>query len=86
MALSPKEVKVLSLVALGYSDKEIGINLKVSYPTVRTYIERIIYKLKARNRTNAVLIYKLTHKKWLEEYHETYRNSLDCGRLLSNSK
>ena len=35
MALSPKELKVLTLVALGYSDKEIGVELKIAYGTVR---------------------------------------------------
>lgn len=84
MALSPKEVKVLTLVALGYSDKEICMNLKISYGTVRTHIDKAVLKLKARNRTHAVLVYKLIHKEWLEEFYETYRDSLDSRSLLSD--
>lgn len=79
MALSPKEVEVLSLVALGYSDKEIMLKLKMSYGTVRTRIDKAVLKLKARNKANAILIYKLIHKNWLEEYYETYYNALDSG-------
>lgn len=67
MALSPKEIEVLTLIALGYSDKEICIILKLSYGTVRTYIDRIVLKLRAKNRTNATIIYKINHKDWLED-------------------
>jgi DNA-binding NarL/FixJ family response regulator len=83
MAISPKEVEVLTLAALGYSDKEIGVKLKISYGTVRNHIDKIILKLNARNRTHAVLIYKLMNKNWLEEYYEAYCNSLDGRRILS---
>lgn len=83
MALSPKELEVLTLAALGYCDKEIGTRLNIAYGTVRNHIDRAVLKLNARNRTHAVLIYKLLNKNWLEEYHETYRNSLDSGRVLS---
>lgn len=65
MELSPKELEVLTLVALGYSDKEIGIKLKVGYGTVRTYIDRIVLKLNARNRTNAAVIYMAHNPNWL---------------------
>lgn len=83
MTLSPKEVEVLTLAALGYCDKEIGLKLKISYGTVRNHIDKIVLKLNARNRTHAVLVYKLMNKNWLEEYYETYRDSLDRGRVLS---
>lgn len=83
MALSPKEVKVLTLVALGYCDKEIGTKLNISYGTVRNHMDRIVLKLNARNRTHATIIYKLNNKNWLEEYYETYCDSLDGGKSLS---
>ena len=51
MALSPKEVKVLTLVAMGYSDKEIGVELKIAYGTVRNHIDKVVLKLNAQNRT-----------------------------------
>ena len=83
MALSPKEVKVLTLAALGYCDKEIGNKLNISYGTVRNHMDRIVLKLNARNRTHAAIIYKLNNKNWLAEYYETYSNSLDSRDLLS---
>lgn len=82
MSLSPKELEVLTLVALGYSDKEIGLALKMAYGTVRSHIDKTVLKLNARNRANAVFIYKLSKKDWLEEYCETYNNSLDSRKLL----
>ena len=57
MKLSPNECKVWTLVVLGYSDKEICSKLKMAYGTLRTYIDRGILKLQARNRTNAAVIF-----------------------------
>ena len=82
--LSPKELKVLSLGALGFSDKEIAVKLNISYGTVRTHIDKTVLKLNARNRSNAILIYKLINKEWLEEFYETYNNTLDSRELLSH--
>lgn len=60
MKLTPQEQNVLVYVALGYSDKEIGQKLKIAYSTVRTYMERCVLKLAAKNRTNAAFKYLLT--------------------------
>lgn len=84
MILSPKELEVMTLVALGYSDKEIGVELNISYGTVRSHIDRAVLKLRAQNRTHAVMIYKLKNKEWLEDFYETSNYSLDCRQLLSN--
>ncbi len=84
MVLSPKELKVLTLVALGYSDKEIGVELKIAYGTVRNHIDKIVLKLNAQNRTHAAMIYKLMNKDWLEDIYEKNNYSLDCRRLLSD--
>ena len=70
MSLSPKEIQILTMVALGYCDKEIGIILGISYGTVRTHIDRIVMKLRARNRSHAIIIYKLRNKDWLEDYYK----------------
>ena len=84
MALSPKEVKVLTLVAMGYSDKEIGVELKIAYGTVRNHIDKVVLKLNAQNRTHAAIIYKLMNKDWLEEFYEENNNTLDRRRILSD--
>jgi DNA-binding CsgD family transcriptional regulator len=52
--LSPKELKVLELMADGAPDKEICRSLWVSENTVKTHVRRILRKLGARNRTHAV--------------------------------
>ena len=83
MTLSPKEIEVLNLVAMGYSDKQIGVDLKIAYGTVRNHIDRAVLKLNAQNRTHAAMIYKLKNKDWLEELYEENNNTLDRRKLLS---
>ncbi|MFA7659389.1 MAG: LuxR C-terminal-related transcriptional regulator [Candidatus Gastranaerophilaceae bacterium] len=57
MKLSKRELEILELISWGYSDKEIAYNLKISARTVQTHVTRIVIKLNARNRTNAVANY-----------------------------
>ena len=57
MKLSNREKEILELISWGYSDKEIAYNLKISARTVQTHVTRIVIKLNARNRTNAVANY-----------------------------
>ena len=54
MKLSARELEVLELLARGYLYKEIAELLKISRPTVNTYIRRIYEKLQVRTRTEAV--------------------------------
>ena len=84
MILSPREKKVLSLVALGYSDKQIAVKLGISYGTVRNHVDKAVLKLNAQNRTHAVMIYKFIKKDWLEEFYEANNNTLERGRILSD--
>ena len=65
MKLSPTELNVLTLVALGYSDKEIGTKIRISYGTVRSHVDKLILKLNARNRTHAAIVYMSKHPCWL---------------------
>ncbi len=57
MNLTPQERIVMAYVVLGMSDKEIGQKMKLKYSTVRTYVDRGILKLSARNRTHAAFKY-----------------------------
>jgi len=57
MKLTPRERDVITLVAEGYGDKEIAVQLKLSPRTVQTHLNSVILKFKARNRTNAVALY-----------------------------
>ncbi len=57
MKLSKRELEILELISQGYSDKEIACNLHISARTVQTHVTRIVIKLGARNRPNAVAKY-----------------------------
>ena len=56
-ALSPRERKVLDLLAQGLSNKEIGAKLELSPFTVKNYLARVFEKLHVRCRTEAVMAY-----------------------------
>lgn len=64
MGLSPRKLEILTLVAQGYTDKEIGQILRISVRTVQTHISFIVSDLSARNRTNAVALYMQQHPQW----------------------
>ena len=55
-ALSPREVEVLRLVALGSSNKRIGLTLHVTEDTVKAHMKGILLKLGASDRTHAVTL------------------------------
>lgn len=54
MELSCREAEIITLVARGFSDKEIAHELKISDRTVQTHVTRTCLKLEPRNRTHAV--------------------------------
>ena len=53
-ALTPREIEVLELIALGLSNSEIAEELVLSNATIKTHINRIFYKTGARDRAQAV--------------------------------
>lgn len=55
-ALSPREVKVLSMVAKGHSNREIGHLLCIAEDTVKAHMRHIMNKLDAQDRTHAVTL------------------------------
>lgn len=80
MNLSPREHEILTLLAFGYTDKEVAQKLKRSIKTVQSHITKILLKMNARNRVNAVAIYVLVEPKWQVEklpYEKNYY-SLEC--------
>ncbi|WP_052344335.1 LuxR C-terminal-related transcriptional regulator [Bacillus ndiopicus] len=52
--LTEKEHSVMYLIAEGYSNKEIAATLFISEFTVRDYVQRLLSKLQAKNRTHLV--------------------------------
>jgi DNA-binding NarL/FixJ family response regulator len=53
--LSPREAEVLSYVAKGLSNKEIGAKLNVVEGTIKLHINNILAKLGVSDRTQAIL-------------------------------
>jgi len=56
VALTPREVEVLSLVARGLGNKEVGDVLGTAAGTVKAHVQSILSKLGAKDRTHAVTI------------------------------
>ncbi len=52
--LSPRELEVLSLIAKGYSNKEVASRLKIAYSTVRIHLAHAFEKLHVHCRAEAV--------------------------------
>jgi two-component system NarL family response regulator len=53
-ALSPREMEILTLVAKGKSNKEIGAELNISEGTVRVHASNLLSKLRCSGRAQAV--------------------------------
>ena len=53
--LTDREHQTLTLIAGGFSDKDIAERLKISERTVNCFVERIRKKLDVNNRTQAVV-------------------------------
>jgi DNA-binding NarL/FixJ family response regulator len=56
VALTPREIDVLHLVAKGNANKEIAAQLSLTEETVKSHIRNILAKLGANDRTHALAI------------------------------
>jgi len=52
--LSKREIEILHLISLGYTNREIGENLYLALNTIKGYNRNLFQKLDAKNRTEAV--------------------------------
>lgn len=64
MEISTREHDILTLMACGFTDKEIAAKLKLSRKTIQTHACKILIKLQARTRTHAVVKYIKKNPKW----------------------
>jgi DNA-binding NarL/FixJ family response regulator len=55
-ALTPREIDVLRLVAVGNANKEVAARLSLTEVTVKSHVKNILAKLGANDRTHAVTI------------------------------
>lgn len=53
--LTPREVEILNLVARGRKNREIALELFMSEVGAKSHLVNILKKLRARNRTDAVV-------------------------------
>jgi len=58
LGITPREFEILELIAQGMSNREIAEKLFVSENTVKTHSSRVLGKLGARRRTQAVQLGK----------------------------
>ncbi|HZS53125.1 MAG TPA: response regulator transcription factor [Bryobacteraceae bacterium] len=56
VALTPREVEVLSLIARGFGNKEVADVLGTAAGTIKAHVQSILSKLGASDRTHAVTI------------------------------
>jgi DNA-binding CsgD family transcriptional regulator len=54
VGITPRELEVLELIAQGMSNREIAGKLSVSENTIKTHSSRVLDKLGAKRRTQAV--------------------------------
>ncbi len=54
--LAPREAQILGLVGEGLSNAEIARRLRMTEPTVKTYVSRILAKTGCANRVQAALL------------------------------
>jgi DNA-binding NarL/FixJ family response regulator len=55
-ALTPAEINVLRLIAVGKANKQIADQLKITEETVKSRVKSILSKLGANDRTHAAMI------------------------------
>jgi DNA-binding NarL/FixJ family response regulator len=54
-SLTPREYEILQLMTQGMDNREIAARLSVAYPTVRSHVRKVLEKLGARSRLEAVV-------------------------------
>lgn len=57
-SLTPHQFRVFSMVSLGLLNKQIGYELNVTEPTVKSHVTAIMRKLGVRKRTEVILLAK----------------------------
>lgn len=54
--LTSREIEVLKLITIGYSNAQISKILDITLHTVKAHVQAILYKLQVKNRVQAAVI------------------------------
>lgn len=54
MKLTPRQTEIITLIANGYTDKEIASQLFISVRTVNLHAAKVLDRLSAKSRAHAV--------------------------------
>ncbi len=54
--LTTREIQILELMTLGYSNVQIAQMLSITLHTVKAHVQAILYKINVRNRVQAAVI------------------------------
>ncbi len=81
-SLSPRETEILKLVAQGTSNKGIARILGISEQTIKNHISSILRKLRAENRTHAVVL--ALEQNLVEPIMSSQNNHDDNFRLVAS--
>jgi len=63
--LTEREVQVLNLLMLGYSNTQIAKILDITLHTVKAHVQAILQKFKVKNRVQAAVIAAKAKEKFL---------------------
>lgn len=58
LKITSREYEVLELISKGHSNKEIGEKLFLTESTIKTHVSKLLLKLDAKRRTQAITIAK----------------------------
>lgn len=53
---TPRQIEVLRLISLGYTNIQIAKKLDITYSTVKAYVRLIQTKLQVENRTQCAIV------------------------------
>jgi len=56
LPLTDRQLEILTLVALGFSEKEVAVRLGISFRTARNHVANVYERLGLHRRSEAVLI------------------------------
>ncbi|TMD18672.1 MAG: response regulator transcription factor [Chloroflexi bacterium] len=56
LPLTDRQLEILTLVALGFSEKEVAVRLGISFRTARNHVTNVYERLGLHRRSEAVMI------------------------------